>query len=157
MSAQTAAHLLAPPSGSEKERGEASRRSVLRVVGVVALALAVLLGLFVCYELWGTSLVAARSQQLLLTRFREALPTTILDDPATPVVRGEPVALLVVPSIGLSQVVVEGSSPSELTGGPGHVPATPMPGEFGNAVVLGKRCRKRRPVRGVGLDRTPAT
>ena len=131
---------LAPaPEQATVETAPARRRSILRVVIVVVVSVLALVGLFASYEIWGTSLAESRAQQLLLERYREKLPTTTLGDPSLPVMRGDPIALLVVPSIGLSQVVVEGSSPSELDQGPGHVPATPLPGEFGNAVVLGRR------------------
>src|SRR5205085_10381611 len=122
---------LAPAPETATESPKLARRSRLRIAIAAAIALVVVVGLFVSYEVWGTSLAEARSQQLLLARFRQALPTTVLDDPTAPVTRGLPVGLLVIPSIGLSQVVIEGSSPSELEQGPGHVPATPLPGEFG--------------------------
>lgn len=53
--------------------------------------------------------------------------------------KGEPVAYLEVPSIGLRQVVVEGSDAGELFKGPGHRRDTPIPGQSGISVILGRR------------------
>jgi sortase A len=35
--------------------------------------------------------------------------------------------------------VVQGSSPGDLKQGPGHLPGSPLPGEYGNAVIFGHR------------------
>lgn len=53
--------------------------------------------------------------------------------------RGTPVALLEVPRLGISQVVLEGALPAQTQRGPGHVPGTPLPGQLGNAGVVGRR------------------
>lgn len=53
--------------------------------------------------------------------------------------RGDAVALLQVPSLGLNAAVAEGDGPSELRGGPGHRIGTPLPGEVGNVVILGRQ------------------
>lgn len=52
---------------------------------------------------------------------------------------GAPVARLIIPSIALDEIVLEGSD--ELNGGPGHVRGSAMPGESGNAVIAGERDR----------------
>jgi sortase A len=52
---------------------------------------------------------------------------------------GAPVARLIIPSIALDEIVLEGSD--ELNGGPGHVRGSAMPGESGNAVITGERDR----------------
>ncbi|MHC3470127.1 sortase [Streptomyces sp. 7R007] len=51
---------------------------------------------------------------------------------------GTPVALIDVPRLGLSQVVLEGTDSSVLTGGPGHRRDTPMPGQAGTSVLMGR-------------------
>jgi sortase A len=48
-------------------------------------------------------------------------------------------AMLVIPRIGLSTVVVEGAGKQELELGPGHIPGTALPGEGGNVGVAGHR------------------
>ncbi len=52
---------------------------------------------------------------------------------------GDPVALLQIPAIGLDKVVVSGVFSDDLKHGPGHYPATPLPGEIGNAGIAGHR------------------
>jgi sortase A len=53
---------------------------------------------------------------------------------------GAPVAILDVPAVGIkNMVVVEGTSPENLELGPGHVRNTPLPGQSGVAVILGRR------------------
>ena len=56
--------------------------------------------------------------------------------PVVPV--GDPVALLTIPSIGLEQVVVEGTASGDLLAGPGHRRDTPLPGQAGTSVVYGR-------------------
>ncbi|MEU9455972.1 sortase [Streptomyces sp. NPDC048277] len=51
---------------------------------------------------------------------------------------GTPVALIDVPELGLSQVVLEGTDSSVLTDGPGHRRDTPMPGQAGTSVLMGR-------------------
>ena len=52
---------------------------------------------------------------------------------------GTPVAFIEIPSIGLRQVVGEGTAASELLHGPGHRRDTPLPGQVGTSVVFGRR------------------
>ncbi len=57
------------------------------------------------------------------------------------IARGAPVARLVIPSIGLDEIVVEGVGDAELNAGPGHLPGSAMPGDAGNAVISAHRDR----------------
>ncbi len=57
---------------------------------------------------------------------------------------GAPVAHLVIPSIGLDEIVLEGVDGAELNAGPGHVPGSALPGDPGNAVVSAHRDRHFR-------------
>jgi sortase (surface protein transpeptidase) len=50
---------------------------------------------------------------------------------------GDAVGVLEDPMIGLNEVIVQGDTGSLLRGGPGHDPATPLPGAKGNSVVFG--------------------
>lgn len=52
---------------------------------------------------------------------------------------GTPVAYLEIPSIGVRQVVGEGTTSGLLFDGPGHRRDTPLPGQIGTSVVLGRR------------------
>ena len=51
----------------------------------------------------------------------------------------EPLGKIIIPSIGLNVVMVEGTGKGDLKVGPGHWPETPFPGEGGNFVVSGHR------------------
>ncbi|MER6268795.1 sortase [Streptomyces sp900105755] len=51
---------------------------------------------------------------------------------------GTPVALVDIPKLGLSQVVLEGTDSSVTTDGPGHRRDTPMPGQAGTSVLMGR-------------------
>ena len=52
---------------------------------------------------------------------------------------GQPAALLEIPDIGLHQVVVKGTSATDLMAGPGLMANTAPPGTDGNAVSVGCR------------------
>jgi len=52
---------------------------------------------------------------------------------------GEPLGRIVIPSIGVDVVMVEGTGKGDLREGPGHWPETPFPGQGGNFVVSGHR------------------
>ncbi|GAB7103215.1 sortase [Streptomyces phaeofaciens JCM 4814] len=51
---------------------------------------------------------------------------------------GTPVALIDVPRLGMTQVVLEGTESGVLTDGPGHRRDTPMPGQAGTTVLMGR-------------------
>ncbi len=52
---------------------------------------------------------------------------------------GTPVSYIEIPSIGVKQVVVEGTTARTLLAGPGHRRDTPLPGQPGVSVLLGRR------------------
>lgn len=54
---------------------------------------------------------------------------------------GEPVARIIVPRLGIDEVVLEGVSATELNAAPGHHPRTPLPGAPGNSVISAHRDR----------------
>lgn len=57
---------------------------------------------------------------------------------------GTPVARLIIPRIRLDDIVLEGVGSGPLNGGPGHYPASPLPGDPGNAVISAHRDRHFR-------------
>ena len=55
--------------------------------------------------------------------------------------RGDPVGRIMIPAVGLDEVVLEGVDEAQLEAGPGHVPETVLPGEPGNSVISAHRDR----------------
>ena len=52
---------------------------------------------------------------------------------------GDPLGKIRMPSIGVSEVFVEGTGTGDLRRGPGHYPATPLPGQRGTVAIAGHR------------------
>ena len=68
----------------------------------------------------------------------ETLPVTTAAPQAAPP-EGEALGKIEIPKIGLTAFIIEGVSDSDLHNGPGHYPATPLPGQQGNAAIAGHR------------------
>ncbi|HYN52493.1 MAG TPA: class E sortase [Thermoleophilaceae bacterium] len=90
-----------------------------------------------------SAFVAERQQQQL----EEAL-----FDPPERVVRrkplkGDAIARIRIPAIGVSDYVVEGTDTASLRKGPGHYPETPLPGSPGTAAIAGHRTTYGAPFR----------
>lgn len=62
---------------------------------------------------------------------------------------GTPVALIEIPEIGLEEVIVEGTTPGALLDGPGHRRDTPLPGQVGTSIVMGRRAAFGGPFGGI--------
>ncbi len=132
------------------------RGLVTGVLGRILLGGGLLILLFVAYQLWGTGIVESHSQDQLRQRLEAQLhraeqhPSTTTTTPGSgdqptvgPTIAapndGNPVGLLTIAKIGLSKVIVQGTSTDDLRQGPGHYPGTPLPGELGNAAIAGHR------------------
>lgn len=100
------------------------------------LTLALLAGWLVAYALWVSAVQQARTQHELYNGLREqlALATAPIGGDIAP---GAPVALIEAPAVGLSQVVVEGTTSGVMRAGPGHRRDTALPGQPGTSVVYG--------------------
>jgi sortase A len=136
-------------------------------LGSSLIILGLLMFLFVGYQLWGTGIEEAQSQNKLENRFNDIAVTTtstpstsvaplISEPPVTttvtppqPIVinEGDPIAIIVIPTIGVTKYVVAGVQTADLKKGPGHYPATPFPGELGNASIAGHRTTYGEPFR----------
>jgi sortase A len=128
-------------------------RRVVGGIGRTLIALGTLILLFVAYQLWGTGLSEARSQDKLKDQFAALAPptttpstqpgapstTTTFPDAPPPAPTGQAVAIIRIPKIGVDKAVVQGVALSDLKKGPGHYPTTPMPGQPGNAAIAGHR------------------
>jgi sortase A len=87
----------------------------------------------------------------LAERQQVKLEKALIDPPAR-VVRKEPLpgdalGKLLIPAIGVSEFVVEGTDADELRKGPGHYPDTPLPGERGTSAIAGHRTTYGAPFR----------
>jgi sortase A len=113
-------------------------RGAVRGLGISLFLLATVVLGFAGY-LYGLSGVQeGRSQQILYQRLKVEFAS--LTGPLGPTAPGAPVAVLDIPVIGVTDmVVVEGTSPENLTLGPGHLRDTPLPGQAGVSEVFGRR------------------
>jgi sortase A len=154
--------LVRDPSGVEVEdvasvvvvevRDEAQRsaRSDLRTVlrwGVVAFV-----GVVAAYAVFLVSLSGFqhdRAQSSLERHFRTDLAAGLAPVGGA-IPEGTAVALVQAPRIGLREVVVEGTTSGQLERGPGHVRATPLPGQKGNAAIVGRRLAYGAPFADIG-------
>lgn len=71
--------------------------------------------------------------------------------------RGTPVARLVIPRLGLDEVVVEGVGDDDLRAGPGHMTGSALPGDSGNAVISAHRDRHFHPLARIAVGDTIVT
>jgi len=63
---------------------------------------------------------------------------------------GAPVGLIAIPRLDIDLIVVEGTSPARTMEGPGHLRGTPLPGQAGTSVLLGRRSTYGSPFSGIG-------
>lgn len=94
-----------------------------------------------------------RNQAVLYSKLRQELSeaTAPLGGSIT---SGTPVALLDARSAGLRNVVVvEGTTSTDLTNGPGHVATTPLPGQPGISVLMGRSVTFGAPFRHIAALR----
>jgi sortase A len=134
-------------------------RQAVSITGKVLIGAGILVLLFTAYQIWGTSIQEAHTQDALrntlisetnsqeirhslaeaaaLNKLPTGPPVTAprTADPA----EGEPIGDIRIPDIGVSQVVVEGTNTPDLRKGPGHYIGTPLPGQDGNASIAGHR------------------
>ena len=61
--------------------------------------------------------------------------------------KGDAIAQIEIPSIGVTEYVVEGTDVDSLRKGPGHYPETPLPGEPGTTAIAGHRTTYGAPFR----------
>jgi sortase A len=132
----------APKPGSAAGKAKPRQpRPVLRGVGVGLLLLAVVVLGFAGYLYFLSGVQEARTQAVLYQRLQvelEQINGAVA--PLGPTTPGAPMAILNIPSIGISDmVVVEGTSPENLTLGPGHLRDTPYPGQAGVSEIFGRR------------------
>jgi len=139
----TAGPEAAPGAGTAKPPAQPARHGlptdpVLQAVGIGMTLLAVFVLGFAGYLYFLSGVQEARTQTTLYASLRGNLSAAVapIGSPAP----GTPVAIINIPAIRLhNEVVVEGTSPENLTLGPGHLRNTPLPGQTGVAVLYGRQ------------------
>jgi len=130
--------------------------NVLRETGRTLITLGILVLLFAGYQNWITDTTQHRSQSALqqeVTKVITGKPVTSVVGPKTPLSTtkdpgvGHWLGLITIPTIGLNQVIVNGTDKTQLQLGPGHYIGTAMPGEAGNVAIAGHRTTWGRPFR----------
>jgi sortase A len=108
-------------------------RCALIMVAVLSIGLVVQLA-------WVSNWMHRSSQVSLYNQFRKelALGTGPTGAKKPELAIGQPMAVIQIPSIGVNQVVVEGTTGSALALGPGHLRSTVFPGGVGNSIILGR-------------------
>lgn len=67
--------------------------------------------------------------------------SSVIEASTGSIVRGAPVARMVIPRLRIDEIVIEGVDDFSLNAGPGHLPGSAFPGEQGNAVISAHRDR----------------
>ncbi|HEY3833099.1 MAG TPA: sortase [Acidimicrobiia bacterium] len=120
-----------------------ARRGPMHPVRSALVMLATLSLTFVGYLTVGSTLEhnAAQTNRYAHLRGQLALGTAPVgptDANGHLLAMGTPIAVLRIPSLGLREVVGEGTTGSVLASGPGHLRSTVFPGGAGTSVVLGR-------------------
>ncbi len=141
-----------PPDAASAEKPAASVRSApsprgprppLPLLPELALWVAATVTLvalwLVAFALYFSALQQHSAQARLYDDLREQLAGGDTPPPLGGAIRpGAPVAVLQIPAIGLSQVVVQATTSRQMSAGPGHRSDTPLPGQPGVSVVMGR-------------------
>ncbi|SRR6266404_7433500 len=113
----------------------------------IVLFLAALAALGYCAFVWIDS---RQSQDQALQQLQQQVPPRALHGKKKPPPpEGTPVGEIVIPRLGLSVAVLEGTGDQTLRRAVGHVPGTAEPGSTGNICLAGHRDTYFRPLRNV--------
>lgn len=125
--------------GAMRERRNRVGRG-LRIAGLALIAVALVLGGYVWWLLWGTGLTTRAAQNDLRPGFEATVGTKDAKDAPGPGkavnVPGKAVAIIKIPKIDVDLVVVEGTDTESLKKGPGHYSDTAYPWEEAGAVGI---------------------
>jgi sortase A len=122
-------------------------RAVLRFVASVMMVSGTLLiadaGVTLLWQEPVSAYVADKHQETLKKAFIDPPRRVIRRQP----LKGDSIARIDIPAIGVDEYVVEGTDVDSLRKGPGHYPETPLPGEPGTAAIAGHRTTYGAPFR----------
>ena len=114
--------------------------SVMMVSGTLLIADA---GVTLLWQEPVSAYVADKHQETLKKAFIDPPRRVIRRQP----LKGDSIARIDIPAIGVDEYVVEGTDVDSLRKGPGHYPETPLPGEPGTAAIAGHRTTYGAPFR----------
>jgi len=115
-----------------------SRNDVVRIAGYGLTIFGLVSVLYLVFLFGASRLEQGRSQDHLVATLRNQLALAVAPiGGRIPV--GTPVALLDIPRLHLHEAVVEGTSGEALKLGPGHLRNSPLPGQRGDVVLMGRR------------------
>ncbi|MEU7870093.1 sortase [Dactylosporangium sp. NPDC049140] len=143
----TATDLLPPPvlPAAPPPRPRRQAPPAVQVVSTAITILSLILLGFGVYAGWVSRLHHDRAQLTAYADFRKDLalgtaPTgpTKPTDPKRLLDFGTPVAVLDIPKLHRKEVVFEGTTGAVLQDGPGHRRDTPLPGQSGVSVIMGR-------------------
>jgi sortase A len=124
-------------------------RAVLRFVASVMIVSGTLLiadaGATLLWQEPVSAFVAQQKQAELKHAFFDPPQRVIRRRP----LKGDSIARIEIPAIGVSEYVVEGTDTANLRKGPGHYPDTPLPGDHGTSAIAGHRTTYGAPFRNI--------
>jgi len=131
---------LAPAALRARVRSVTAVRHLARG-GLLSIA-ALLLGICADLLFYGRA-VEHSAQHAAFDELRNQLalgtaPVAQTDQEGRLLAPGTPVALIDIPALDMTQVVLEGTDSTVMTDGPGHRRDTPMPGQAGTSVLMGR-------------------
>ena len=116
-----------------------SQQPVLRAVALTMSLFGLLVIGFAVYLYGLSGLAEAHAQSTLYKTLRGQLSAATAPVGNSPASEGAPVAIINVPELGISDlVIVEGTTSADLTHGPGLLPGSAFPGQPGVSVVYGR-------------------
>lgn len=152
----SAAPAGALPPVAPPRPAPAAEIPAVRITGMVLTLFGVLLLGFVVHLTLISQLRYERAQQVAYADFRKDLaegvaPVGQTDLKGKLLRPGASVAVLRIPALGTQQMVFEGTMGGVLENGPGHRRDTPLPGQPGTSVIMGRSATYGGPFAGVPL------
>ena len=128
------------------------RLSRREIVGRSLLIFGALTLLFGFFQIAVGDITERRAQRSLLGAFRTLMSSGAplgvdTDGKQTVIDEGKPVAFLEIPALGVRKVVAEGTSGEILKRAPGHLRTSPIPGQPGHSIIVGRRTTYGSPFR----------
>lgn len=136
--------LRTRPNRPRNTKPAPTPREIRWWVGVVWLVLSALLLGFVTHVTVVGSLQYSRSQHVMYQQLRSDLALAItplgqLDFAGKLVANGTPLGVISIDRLGINEVFVQGTTPIDLTKGPGHRRDTVLPGQEGTSIIMGRQ------------------